>query len=290
MSRHYRVTALYLNEICGIIPRAAASELDYIYRRLREASYLWNTVATAYENRDTAESRWILRMAAFFWTVGIRPMPREVPRDATDFMNELATVLGTHRALLKRRPANGPWLSWRPEILEYLQAYHPGLVDNEFYEECLQRTLEIDAIIRSAKEGSFYSLPSLPAHLEKFYLQPEDIGITTEQLAGWLHQRLVEQAKTSFKVCRPMEFDGDSYPADIISLYRNIPGVLQALTQGVSLAETGITEEELRDVKRRLEEWLPDAILDPVVEGVSKGGVITFNQQVMPRFNQVLPG
>lgn len=285
--------ARHLNEVASTIPKARPSELRYISDQLRDPSYLWKVLVLAYEGRDQAENRWLVRMVAFFWSAGVRPGPAAAPlvsNALAGYMDLVAFLLTAHHGLQRQElPTGGnrTWLFLRREkaIITYLKEAHPALTRGNLFLERVGLLRDIDTTIYCAREEASFSLVhKLVEHLDRFCLLPEDIGITAEELATWRHQRLVEQARTKFSVCRPIEFEGYTYDSDILNIY----GVLLALTQGVSLEEAGITEDELRTAKLRLEAWLPDAIIAPEVAGVSTEGVISFNQRVMPMFDQVL--
>ena len=292
MARRQLATIDYLERVREVIPKARDQELRYIFSQLKDPDYIWEYAMLAYEDRDSVDNRLALRMAAFFWSAGIRPADGLLSEDVAEFIDKVAFLLVAHRKMLKWElptSANRMWLrSTREASITNHVLDDPQLSQSEHIDEAVDYLREVDTAIYCARnEQNYHFVPKLAAYLNAFCLLPEDIGSSAAALARWNHRQKVDTAKECFSPCRPIEYDGKIVTRPNI-IYRNIYSVLTSLNEGVTLAEAGITADELRAAKATLDEWLPEAISDPYAHGVNPKDIISFNEQVMPMFTEVL--
>lgn len=291
--RRERATARYLNAVRETISFATAHELRYIWSQLKSPAYVWRMAEYAAHEVRTRRNYGILRTTALFLTAGIRPPDNALSPYVQAYLEQTAFLLSAHRLLIaKGLPTNSDrtmLFEDRKQAIVALLMEHNEFANSPFFAEGCDRLWSADFIIYCADvERNFANANKLAEYLDEFCLLPEDMGIAHEQLAFWLHASQVQQAQNMASACKATEVKGVTRIPPIRQLYANIYGVLRPLTEGVTLAEAGLTVAELMAIKRRLEAWLPGAADDPQTNDLSQERLAHFSQVVMPLFDQVL--
>lgn len=292
-NRKEQATARYLNRVLDTISFAPAHELRYVWGQLKSPTYVWRMAEYAVRQIRTRGNIGILRTTALFLTAGIRPPANELSPDVQTYLEQTAFLLSAHRLLIaKGLPTNSDrtlLFEDRKRAIIALLMEHDEFANSPFFADGCDCLCGADFIIYCADvERNFANATKLAKYLEQFCLLPEDMGITHEQLAFWIHASQVQQAQNMLSACRATYSSGEMQTPPIRQLYANIRGVLQPLAEGVTLDEIGMSVGELVIMKRRLEAWLPNATEDPQTNDLSPERLARFSQVVMPLFDQVL--
>jgi hypothetical protein len=111
----------------------------------------------------------------------------------------------------------------------------------------------------------------------------DDFEFTEVHLLEWERLGWVETARTMLRACRS---------ADLRFAYDNVGKLLNALLQGATLAEIGSSAQELRQIRRRIEQYVEDGLANP--EGFDRQerreyrqSLERFKETVYPLFDQV---
>lgn len=295
MTGPQKATVGVLQRTAAAIPRMSKRELGLLWNQLKAPHFLWDLANRHANDFNAPEARSFLRILALFWSIGRRPAEGQLHHDVYGYVSSLAFLLCVHRELPGVQldslygSYGGEYFAWKGRVRDSVRDNledAPKVADDSTRqrEEWIERIADASWAVRCAHLGYPRQMDKVRAYLNQYGLLPDDIGCTQADLDRWLHAELVEQAQDKFIVCRPLPGSGYS----MLDVYRNIAGGLLPLARGVTLAEAGISREELITVRWALDQWLPEAFMDPDDYAVSAEGISSFQAQVMPLFGWIL--
>ncbi len=270
MTRKQRATVYYLNRATHLIVSAStpAHELRYIYGQVKDPGWLWGATALAYQNRQTAENRWFLRLVAFLWSAGVRPAAGTIDQSVTLFLDKVAFLLIVHRELPDWPPlpdsaaaADRAWLLRQrtTDIASCAKRYSAPIDRSSLRESLRQLRMADMALYRVDEQCDYKLVHKLAEYLSEFCLLPEDIGVSANRLRYLRYSQLVEEAKLRLDACELLDFKDQPISPAVRVKYAHVYGRLKLLTEGVTLAEVHLTLDWLQENKSVLERLLADA-------------------------------